>query len=63
MKLNIRGIDPFFLPILVIIFIFMGEKYPQVSGNVSQNIRGLRVPEPHQMGANIYIYIIACITL
>ena len=51
-------LDSFFLPILVIIiiFFFWGEKVSSgISGNVFQNIRGLRVPEPPppQMGGNI----------
>ena len=60
MVLTLKRTEPFFLPILIIIiiFFFLGEKVSSGSylGNVSQNIRGLRVPEPLQMGANIYIY-------
>ena len=68
---KVKGTDPFwghdFLPTLVIIsylffffffFFFFGWKsILRYLRNVSQNIRGLRVPEPPQMGANIYIYI------
>ena len=39
-------------------FLFFGWKsILRYLRNVSQNIRGLRVPEPPQMGANIYIII------
>ena len=69
-SLHLKGTDPFFLPILIIIIIFFFFGWKSILrylGNVSQNIRGLRVPEPPQMGANIYIYIyiyiIVCITL
>ena len=50
---------PFFLPILImiIIFFFFGWKsILRCLGNVSQNIRGLRVPEPPPKWGLIYIY-------
>ena len=59
-----KGTDPFFLTNSGhnYHFLFYGRKsILRYLGNVSQNIKGLQVPESPQMGANIYI--IVCITL
>ena len=56
----IKGTDPFFLTNSGHNYHFLFYVWKSILrylGNVSQNIRGLRVPEPPpQMGANIYIY-------
>ena len=57
-QMNVKGTDPFFTNSgHNYQFLFYGWKsILRYLGNVSQNIRGLRVPEPSQMGL-IYIYI------